>query len=84
MMISFEKKERNKKVCALLTNEYVLYLVLKHYDKVNRHDWQLYAPILDNPLFISMLKESKDKLCTVVEDEQGEFSVYGKKYKKED
>lgn len=81
--IQEKKKERNEKVCALLTNEYVLYLVLKHYDKGNRHDWQLYAPILDNPLFILMLKESKEKLCEVVEDEQGEFSVYGKKYKKE-
>ena len=82
--IQEKKKERNEKVSKLLTNEYVLYLVLKHYDKGHRHDWQLYAPILENPLFVSMLKESKEKLCNVVEDEQGEYALYGKKYKKVD
>ena len=34
--------------------------------------------------FVSMLKESKEKLCNVVEDEQGEYALYGKKYKKVD
>ena len=76
------KKERNEKVCSLLTSEKVLYLVLKHYDKGGMHDWQRYAPILDNPLFVSMLKKSKTKLCEIVEDEDGEYSIYGKKYKK--
>jgi hypothetical protein len=43
-------------------------------------DWQLYAPILKNPLFLSMLKASSEKLQRVVEDEQGSFVVYGKNY----
>ena len=66
----------------MLTSEVVLYLILQHYEKNKVEDWQLYAPILKHPLFISMLKESSEKLQRVIEDERGEFFVCGKKYKK--
>lgn len=82
-MIQQKKAERDEKVLTLLTNEAVLYLILQHYEKNKVEDWQLYAPILKNPLFLSMLKESSEKLQRIVEDEQGTFVVYGKNYIKQ-
>ena len=77
-----KKAERNEKVAGLLTSEYLLYLILKAYEKGKVEDWKLYAPILDNPLFVSMLKRSKEKLCTVMEDGDGAYTLYGRKYTK--
>ena len=77
-----KKAERNSAVNKLLRTEYVLYLVLKHYDKVGSENWHIYAPILESDLFVKMLLKSKEKLSTIVEDDNGEFVLYDKKYTK--
>lgn len=80
--IQEEKQSRDLEVEKLLTSEHVLYLVLKHYDKIGSENWHLYAPVLDNELFCKMLKNSKEKMLKVVEKSDGEYTVYGKMYTK--
>lgn len=41
-----------------------------------------HAPILESKLFINMLKRSKEKMLNVLEDTNGEYSLYGQKYTK--
>ena len=76
------KEERNEKVKELLSEEYVLYLILKEYEKETGENWHLYAPLLESELFKSMLKESKVKMQKVVEKDDGEYDLYGLKFAK--
>ena len=80
--IQEKKAERNSAVNKLLTTEYVLYLVLKHYDKAGSENWHIYAPLLESELFLKMLKRGKEKLSVVVECTEGEFALYDQKYTK--
>ena len=76
------KDERNEKVKSALTEEYVLYLVLKEYEKETGENWHLYAPLLKNELFNSMLIESKERMQQIEESENGEYDLYGLKFTK--
>lgn len=76
------KDERNEKVKELLSEEYVLYLILKEYEKEASENWHLYAPLLESELFKSMLKESKVKMQKVAEKDDGEYDLYGLKFAK--
>lgn len=76
------KNERNERVKELLSEEYVLYLVLKEYEKATGENWHLYAPILESELFRHMLKESKEKMQIVSPKEDGEYELYGLKFTK--
>ena len=78
-----ERKEAQKaKMKEVLTSEYVLYLLLRHYDKEKCENWHIYAPFLENELFLSMLLSSKEKLCKIRKSEDGTYVVYGGKYTK--
>jgi hypothetical protein len=66
----------------MLTSEYVLYLLLRHYDKEKCENWHIYAPFLENELFLNMLLASKEKLCKIRKSEDGSYVLYGKKYTK--
>lgn len=76
------KEERNEKVKELLSEEYVLYLILKEYEKETGENWHLYAPLLESELFKSMLEQSKVKMQKVVEKADGEYDLYGLKFAK--
>ena len=76
------KEERNEKVNELLSEEYVLYLILKEYEKETGENWHLYAPLLESELFKSMLVQSKVKMQKVVEKDDGEYDLYGLKFAK--
>ena len=76
------KDKRNEEVKELLSEEYVLYLILKEYEKEASENWHLYAPLLESELFKSMLKESKVKMQKVVEKDNGEYDLYGLKFAK--
>ena len=76
------KDKRNEKVKELLSEEYVLYLVLKEYEKEASENWHLYVPLLESELFKSMLKESKVKMQKVVEKADGEYDLYGLQFAK--
>ncbi len=76
------KEERNEKVKELLSEEYVLYLILKEYEKETSENWHLYAPLLESELFKSMLVQSKVKMQKVTEKDDGEYDLYGLKFAK--
>lgn len=76
------KEERNKQVKELLSEEYVLYLVIKDYEKEERENWHIYAPLLESELFKKMLKASKEKMPQVVQKDDGEYDLYGLKFTK--
>ena len=77
------KAERDKQIFKWLTNKNVLILVLRHYEKNNVADWRIYAALIDHPIFADLLWELYDGTATkVVEDEHGEYVLYGRKYTK--
>lgn len=81
--ISKEKVERDKRVSKWLTNENVLILVLRHYEKNSASDWHIYAALINHPIFSELISETYDRfIVKVVEDPDGEYSLYGQKFTK--
>ena len=77
------KAERDKQVAKWLTNENILLLVLRHYEKNNAADWRIYAALINHPIFSDLLWDLYDGTATkVIEDERGEYVLYGRKYTK--
>lgn len=77
------KAERDKQVAKWLTNENVLILVLRHYEKNSAEDWRIYAAFINHPIFSELLWELYDGTAKeVMEDENGEYSLYGRKFAK--
>ena len=81
--IKDEKAERDKQVSKWLTNENVLLLVLRHYEKNSAADWHIYASLINHPVFSELLFELYDRfIVKVVEDPNGEYSLYERKFAK--
>ena len=78
--IAEEKAERDRQVSKWLTNENVLILVLRHYEKNSPSDWRIYAPIVNTPHFKNFSRYTALPIGCVEEKEDGEFTVYGKKF----
>lgn len=77
------KAERDRQVAKWLTNENVLILVLRHYEKNSAADWRIYAAFINHPIFSELLWELYDGTAKeVTEDENGEYSLYGRKFAK--
>ena len=77
------KAERDKQVSKWLTNENVLILVLRHYEKNNAADWRIYAAFINHPIFSELLWELYDGTeKQVTDDESGEYTLYGRKFTK--
>ena len=77
------KAERDKQVSKWLTNENVLILVLRHYEKNSAADWRIYAAFINHPIFSELLWELYDGTAEqVTEDESGEYTLYGRKFAK--
>lgn len=77
------KAERDKQVSKWLTNENVLMLVLRHYEKNSAADWRIYAAFINHPIFSELLWELYDGTANqVTEDENGEYTLYGRKFAK--
>lgn len=81
--IKEEKAERDKQVSKWLTNENVLILVLRHYEKNSAADWRIYASLINHPVFSELLFELYDRfIVKVAEDPNGEYCLYGQKFAK--
>lgn len=77
------KAERDQQVAKWLTNENVLILVLRHYEKNSAADWRIYAAFINHPIFSELLWELYDGTTKeVTEEENGEYSLYGRKFAK--
>ena len=80
--ISDIKTERDKLVNKWLTNENVLMLVLRHYEKNSSSDWRIYAALINHPVFSDLLFELYDRFPTIEENESGKYLLYGRKFAK--
>ncbi len=78
--IAEAKVERDRLVSKWLTNENVLILVLRHYEKNSPSDWRIYAPIVNTPQFKNFSRCTALPIGCVAEKEDGDFVVYGKKF----
>ena len=78
--IAEAKVERDRLVSKWLTNENVLILVLRHYEKNSPSDWRIYAPIVNTPQFKNFSRCTALPIGRVAEKEDGDFVVYGKKF----
>ena len=78
--IAETKSERDRLVSKWLMNENVLILVLRHYEKNSPSDWRIYAPIVNTPHFKNFSRYTALPIGCVEEKEDGEFTVYGKKF----
>lgn len=80
--ISDIKTERDKLVNKWLTNENVLMLVLRHYEKNSPSDWRIYAALINHPVFSDLLFELYDRFPKIEENESGKYLLYGRKFAK--
>ena len=80
--ISDIKTERDKLVNKWLTNENVLMLVLRHYEKNSSSDWRIYAALINHPVFSDLLFELYDRFPKIEERESGKYLLYGRKFAK--
>ena len=80
--IQQKKGERKEKVSEWLVTKGDIWLVLKELEKEGSENWHLYAPLLENELFKSMLKGSKEKMQKVETKDDGEYDLYGLKFTK--
>lgn len=80
--ISDIKTERDKFVNKWLTNENVLMLVLRHYEKNSSSDWRIYAALINHPVFSDLLFELYDRFPKIEENESGKYLLYGRKFAK--
>ena len=78
--IAEAKDERDRLVSKWLTNENVLILVLRHYEKNSPSDWRIYASIVNTPQFKNFSRCTALPIGCVAEKEGGDFVVYGKKF----
>ena len=80
--ISDIKTERDKLVNKWLTNENVLMLVLRYYEKNSPPDWRIYAALINHPVFSDLLFELYDRFPKIEENERGKYLLYGRKFAK--
>ena len=80
--ISDIKTERDKLVNKWLSNENVLMLVLRHYEKNSPSDWRIYAALINHPVFSDLLFELYDRFPKIEENESGKYLLYGRKFAK--
>lgn len=81
--ISDIKAERDKQVDKWLTNENVLILVIRHYERNSAADWRIYEALINHPVFADLLFDLYDRFGKkIMEDENGEYTVYGRKFTK--
>lgn len=77
------KAERDKQVDKWLTNENVLILVIRHYERNSAADWRIYAALINHPAFADLLFDLYDSFGRkIIEDENGEYVLYGRKFAK--
>lgn len=57
-------------------------LLIRHYEQMDSTNWRVYEPIVKHPLYREMLSDSGYTMPEVVEDDNGEYTLYGLKYTK--
>ncbi len=80
--IAQTKSERDELVAKQITSYAVLVLLIRHYEQMNSTNWRVYEPIVKHPLYHKMLSDCGYTMPKVVEDDNGEYTLYGLKFTK--
>lgn len=80
--ITQTKAERDELVSKQITSYAVLVLLIRYYEQKNATNWRVYEPIVKHPLFREMLSANGYTMPEVVEDDNGEYTLYGLKFTK--
>ena len=57
-------------------------LLIRYYEQKNSSNWHVYEPIVKHPLFREMLSTNGYTMPEVVEDDNGEYTLYDLKFTK--
>lgn len=76
------KAERDELVSKQITNFAVLVLIIRHYEQMDSANWHVYEPIVKHPLYREMLSDSSYTMPEIIEDDNGEYTLYDLKFTK--
>ncbi len=76
------KAERDELVAKQLTSYAVLVLLIRYYEQKDSTNWRAYEPIVKHPLYREMLSGGGYTMPEVVEDANGEYTLYNLKFTK--
>lgn len=79
--IAQTKSECDELVAKQITSYAVLVLLIRHYEQMNSTNWRIYEPIVKHPLYREMI-DNGYTMPEVVEDDNGEYTLYGLKFTK--
>lgn len=79
--IAQTKSERDELVAKQITSYAVLVLLIRHYEQMDSTNWRVYEPIVKHPLYREMI-DNGYTMPEVVEDDNGEYTLYGLKFTK--
>lgn len=80
--ITQTKAERDKSVAKQITSYAVIVLLIRYYEQKNSANWRVYEPIIKHPLYREMLSDTGYTMPEVVEDPNGEYTLYDLKFTK--
>lgn len=80
--IAQTKAERDELVAKQINSYAVLVLLIRLYEQKDSTNWHVYEPIVKHLLYREMLSDSGYTMPEVVEDENGEYSLYDLKFTK--
>lgn len=80
--IAQTKSERDELVAKQITSYAVLVLLIRHYEQMNSTNWRVYEPIVKHPLYREMLSDNGYTMPEIVEDDNGEYTLYDLKFTK--
>ncbi len=80
--ITQTKAERDELVAKQITSYAVLVLLIRYYEQNNSSNWHVYEPIVKHPLYREMISANGYTMPEVVEDDNGEYTLYDLKFTK--
>ncbi len=80
--ITQTKAERDELVAKQITSYVVLVLLIRYYEQKDSTNWRIYEPIVKHPLYREMLSANGYTMPEVIEDDNGEYTLYGLKFTK--
>lgn len=80
--ITQTKAERDELVAKQITSYAVLVLLIRYYEQKDSTNWRIYEPIVKHPLYREMLSANGYTMPEVIEDINGEYTLYNLKFTK--
>ena len=80
--IAQTKTERDESVAKQINTYAVLVLLIRYYEQKDSANWRVYEPIVKHPLYRQMASDDGYTMPQVVEDDNGEYTLYDLKFTK--